>query len=769
MKLKLRLTAVLMCLLMIFSFSITANATEKSEVNGTARSLLRDYYAPDNCLGTCMYNIENCYSKQDYADKDQLEAIYAKAESLTANAASDRDKVKLIHDWMCTELEYSTDTSGYDGYPCSELANPFTVFKNRQGVCYGFSNLTELMLQHVGVPCVVVRGNYSSHVWNAVYLDGGWIFTDNTWDNNLTKENNISYRYYLMSDDVYDNTYKTEFIENWAGDICYFPVYVTTSPYHTVYLNSKGGNCITSIPFAENMDKLLLPIPEREGRNFLSWQNDHDFSGSYYSGFGGWYVSGIKGTTEDIIYTAVYGKVDPEYTVPTGLFGYEGDTLSSIELPSGFTWQDGSQILAESGTFIADYTPEDTDDYNIVKNINIEVTVKDPAEGAVDDANALIKDAEEKISAAEKQKSSLKSKLGALDAELADERDFAALITEDDLATLRNSLTDASDYTSKTELAYSNFKAGKGTKQTADKLLAETNRKISVLEDGCAGLRANVQTLKTVSFPDDLWENADTSSLEETLSNIRSSIAALEELEDTDELVQELTTKEGEITTLLDSFDSVSKDAETKLANIESTRSDIAAILSSAEAELGTAESGVTSLKARLKKASAPQKKISASAVSVGSKYCYTGNLITPKVTVKGLVKGRDYTVTYSSNRYVGTGKVTVKGRGNYTGTVTKTFRIVSPPPKTVTLSPAKNRLTIKVNQVKGIKKYRVSFRRKGTTKWSVRTMTAYKGSMTLKPLWSKRVYEIRVAALAPTAKGTSASTWSGIKRATVR
>ena len=235
--------------------------------------------------------------------------------------------------------------------------------------------------------------------------------------------------------------------------------------------------------------------------------------------------------------------------------------------------------------------------------------------------------------------------------------------------------------------------------------------------------------------------------------------------------MQELTTKEGEITTLLDSFDSVSKDAETKLANIESTRSDIAAILSSAEAELGTAESGVTSLKARLKKASAPQKKISASAVSVGSKYCYTGNLITPKVTVKGLVKGRDYTVTYSSNRYVGTGKVTVKGRGNYTGTgtVTKTFRIVSPPPKTVTLSPAKNRLTIKVNQVKGIKKYRVSFRRKGTTKWSVRTMTAYKGSMTLKPLWSKRVYEIRVAALAPTAKGTSASAWSGIKRATVR
>lgn len=763
---KKRLTTLLLCLLMIFSFSVTAAATERSDINNTARTLLSEYYEPGNCLGTCMYNIDNCYSKQEYADKDQLEAIYAKTEELTAGSSTDSDKVKAIHDWMCTAIEYASDTSGYDGYPCSDLANPFTVFKEKKAVCYGFSNLTELMLQHVGVPCVVVRGNYSSHVWNAVFVDGKWVFTDNTWDNNLTKDS-ISYRYYLMSDDVYDNTYKTEFIENWAGDVCYFPVYVTTSPYHTVYLNSKGGNCVSKIPFSENMDKLLLPIPEREGRNFLSWKNDHDFSGNYYSNFGGWYVSGIKGTTEDINYTALYGKVDPEYTVPENLFGYEGDTLSSIELPAGFTWQDGSQILTASGTFKADFTPEDTDDYNTVRNIGIEVTVKDPAEGAVDDANSLIKDAEEKISAAEKQRSSLESKLGALDAELADEKDFASLITEGDLTDLRNKLTDASNYTSKTELAYSNFKTGKGTKQAADKLLAETNQKISILEDGCTDLRANVQTLKTVSFPDDLWENADTSSLEETLSNIRSSIAALEKLDGTDELVQELMTKEGEITALLDSFEFISKNAETDLAGIETARSDIAAVLSTAEADLGSAESGITSLKARLKKASAPQKKITS--FTVGSKYYYTGNLIYPKVTVSGLVKGRDYTVTYSSNRYVGTGKVTVKGRGNYTGTVTKTFRIISPPPKTVTLSPAKNRLTIRVNQVKGIKKYKVSFRRKGTKAWSVRTMTAYKGSMTLKPLWSKRVYEVRVAALAPTAKGTSVSTWSGIRRATVR
>lgn len=51
-----------------------------------------------------------------------------------------------------------------------------------------------------------------------------------------------------------------------------------------------------------------------------------------------------------------------------------------------------------------------------------------------------------------------------------------------------------------------------------------------------------------------------------------------------------------------------------------------------------------------------------------------------PAVTVtlgsKTLIKGVDYTVSYSSNTKVGTAKVTVKGMGNYTGTATGTFKI---------------------------------------------------------------------------------------------
>lgn len=58
----------------------------------------------------------------------------------------------------------------------------------------------------------------------------------------------------------------------------------------------------------------------------------------------------------------------------------------------------------------------------------------------------------------------------------------------------------------------------------------------------------------------------------------------------------------------------------------------------------------------------------------------YTGKACMPTVTVKNtdktLVNGTDYTVVYSDNIDVGTATVSVTGKGNYTGTVKKTFLI---------------------------------------------------------------------------------------------
>ena len=75
--------------------------------------------------------------------------------------------------------------------------------------------------------------------------------------------------------------------------------------------------------------------------------------------------------------------------------------------------------------------------------------------------------------------------------------------------------------------------------------------------------------------------------------------------------------------------------------------------------------------------------KISISKASVTlstSTYAYDGKAKKPGVTVKlngkTLKNGTDYTVSYSNNTKVGTAKVTITGKGNYTGSVSKTFKI---------------------------------------------------------------------------------------------
>ena len=76
------------------------------------------------------------------------------------------------------------------------------------------------------------------------------------------------------------------------------------------------------------------------------------------------------------------------------------------------------------------------------------------------------------------------------------------------------------------------------------------------------------------------------------------------------------------------------------------------------------------------------QRKISTVTVSGIVSKTYTGKAITQsyKLTYNGkaLVKGTDFTIKYTNNIKVGIATITFTGKGNYTGTLKKTFKIVA-------------------------------------------------------------------------------------------
>ncbi|MDC7287309.1 leucine-rich repeat domain-containing protein [Blautia schinkii] len=89
---------------------------------------------------------------------------------------------------------------------------------------------------------------------------------------------------------------------------------------------------------------------------------------------------------------------------------------------------------------------------------------------------------------------------------------------------------------------------------------------------------------------------------------------------------------------------------------------------------------------------------LTAAAVSAVKDQVYTGKNLTPSVTVKvggkTLKNKTDYTLSYKNNKAIGKATVTITGKGNYTGTVKKTFNIIPKKGASYTVSGLKYKIT---------------------------------------------------------------------------
>jgi len=163
--------------------------------------------------------------------QSESNAIKSVAEQLTAECDTDYEKIKAIHDWICTYLHYDNDSlskSRLAPYSATE------VLKNRKAVCLGFANLYAALCRSINIPCSVVtgyalgissgstewtekivNGTEENHAWNEAYVDGRWIIIDSTWDTFNSYENgemkkggHISHLYFDANIDFFSSNHK---------------------------------------------------------------------------------------------------------------------------------------------------------------------------------------------------------------------------------------------------------------------------------------------------------------------------------------------------------------------------------------------------------------------------------------------------------------------------------------------------------------------------------------------------------------------------------
>ena len=153
----------------------------------------------------------------------------------------------------------------------------------------------------------------------------------------------------------------------------------------------------------------------------------------------------------------------------------------------------------------------------------------------------------------------------------------------------------------------------------------------------------------------------------------------------------------------------------------------------------------------------------------------YTGKNITQSITVKyngkTLKNGTDYTVSYSSNKNIGTATVKVTGKGSYAGTITKTFKINPAKQEIQKLTAKSKAFFVDWAQKGSATGYEIQYatNSKFTSAKKVTITNKKTDKTTISKLSGKKKYYVRVRSYT-TVKGTKYyGAWSSVKNVTTK
>ena len=127
-------------------------------------------------------------------------------DQMLSAGATNYDKVKAIHDKICSMVTYEDKNLGNAYYQ-----TPYSLYIDADGdgkvetVCAGYAKMMKLQCDKYGIPCVLVTGvtdTGEAHMWNYIQLeDGKWYAVDATWDDQST----IMYDFFMVGSETYSS------------------------------------------------------------------------------------------------------------------------------------------------------------------------------------------------------------------------------------------------------------------------------------------------------------------------------------------------------------------------------------------------------------------------------------------------------------------------------------------------------------------------------------------------------------------------------------
>ena len=147
----------------------------------------------------------------------------------------------------------------------------------------------------------------------------------------------------------------------------------------------------------------------------------------------------------------------------------------------------------------------------------------------------------------------------------------------------------------------------------------------------------------------------------------------------------------------------------------------------------------------------APKVQMSKTKISIGT-LSYTGSNVKPSVTVKNgsktLRQNTDYTISYSRASKAGTAvKITITGKGSYTGKVVKTVYIVPGRPTISSVRAGKKNMTITYKKTAGASGYQIAYSTNQKSGYKYVNLNNKTVRKTISKLASGKKYYVKVRA----------------------
>lgn len=148
---------------------------------------------------TRLYN-DNEIKKIDY----EIDKII---KELVTDDMANRDKIKVLHDYIINNTKYDQNDKKTTIYDSSRING---LLFEHFAVCSGYTDTMAVMLEKLDIKNYKIASE--DHVWNAVFIDGYWRHLDLTWDDPIAVSGKdiLDDSYFLIDSDKLEELDKKE-------------------------------------------------------------------------------------------------------------------------------------------------------------------------------------------------------------------------------------------------------------------------------------------------------------------------------------------------------------------------------------------------------------------------------------------------------------------------------------------------------------------------------------------------------------------------------